>query len=71
MVVAPQRLTIGNTGASVNLARLWQYCQANHGGCDAQAAVFVSGMTKSFKEMNKPPERSQAPHATAPATARP
>ena len=59
VVVAPQRLTIGNTGASVNLARLWQYCQANHGGCDAQAATFVSGMTRSFKEMNKPPERAQ------------
>jgi hypothetical protein len=59
VLVAPQRLTIGNTGSSVNLARLWQFCHATPERCDAQSVVFVSGMTKSFKEMNKPPERAQ------------
>ncbi len=59
VVVAPQRLTIGNTGAVVSLARLWQACRANAAGCDAQAAAFVAGTTKAFQEMNKPPERSQ------------
>jgi hypothetical protein len=59
VVVAPQRLAIGNTGAVVGLARLWQYCQATPARCDAEAALFVSGMTQSFKEMNKPPERAQ------------
>ena len=59
VVVAPQRLTIGNTGAVVNLARLWQSCHANAAGCDAQATAFVAGTTKAFKEMNKPPERAQ------------
>src|SRR5471032_3009497 len=50
VLVAPQRLTIGNTGASVNLARLWQSCHQEPTRCDAQSAVFVSGMVKSFKE---------------------
>ena len=59
VVVAPQRLTIGNTGAVVSLARLWQACRANPTGCDAQAAAFVAGTTKAFQEMNKPPERGQ------------
>ena len=59
VVVAPQRLTIGNTGASVNLARLSQYCHQVPERCDAQSAAFVNGMVKSFKEMNKPPERAQ------------
>ena len=59
VVVAPQRLTIGNAGAVVSLARLWQACHAKAAGCDAQAAAFVAGTTKAFQEMNKPPERSQ------------
>lgn len=59
VLVAPQRLTIGNTGAAVNLARLWQYCHREPTRCDAQAVLFVNGMVKSFKEMNKPPERAQ------------
>ena len=59
VVVAPQRLTIGNTGAVVSLVRLWQACHANAAGCDAQAAAFVAGTTKAFQEMNRPPERSQ------------
>lgn len=59
VLAGPQRLTIGNTGAAVNLARLWQACHANPASCDAQAELFVAGMVKSFKEMNKPPERKQ------------
>ena len=59
VLVAPQRLTIGNAGASVSLARLWQYCQQEPAHCDAQAATFVSGMAKSFAEMNKPPAPAQ------------
>ena len=59
VLVAPQRLTLGNAGSSVSLARLWQFCQQDPKHCDAQSAVFVSGMVKSFKEMNKPPERTQ------------
>ena len=59
VLVSPQRLTIGNAGAAVNLARLWQYCHQEPTRCDAQSALFVSGMVKSFKEMNKPPDRSQ------------
>ena len=59
VVVAPQRLTIGNTGAVVSLARLWQTCHANAARCDAQATAFVAGTTKAFQEMNKPPERAQ------------
>jgi hypothetical protein len=59
VVVSPQRLTIGNTGAVIGLARLWQSCHAAPERCDAQSAIFVSGMTRSFKEMNKPPERAQ------------
>ena len=59
VLVAPQRLTIGNTGASVNLARLWQTCHQEPARCDVQSTLFVNGMVKSFKEMNKPPERTQ------------
>lgn len=59
VLTSPQRLTIGNTGAAVNLARLWQACHANPASCDAQSELFVAGMVKSFKEMNKPPERKQ------------
>jgi hypothetical protein len=59
VLVSPQRLTIGNTGAAVNLARLWQQCHQEPARCDARSALFVSGMVKSFKEMNKPPDRSQ------------
>ena len=59
VVVAPQRLTIGNAGAVVGLARLWQSCQANPGHCDAESAAFVAGTTKVFQELNKPPERAQ------------
>jgi len=59
VLAGPQRLTIGNTGAAVNMARLWQGCHANPASCDAQSDAFVAGMVKSFKEMNKPPERQQ------------
>ena len=69
VLVAPQRLTIGNTGAAVNLARLWQYCHATPATCDAEAQRFVAGMTKSFKEMNKPPERAQVRLALRSSTA--
>jgi len=59
VVVAPQRLAIGNTGAVVGLARLWQSCHANPDRCDAESAAFVAGTTKVFLELNKPPERAQ------------
>jgi hypothetical protein len=59
VLVAPQRLTIGNAGAAVSLARLWQVCHQEPARCDAQSALFVSGMVKSFKALNKPPDRSQ------------
>lgn len=59
VVAGPQRLTIGNAGSAVNLARLWQSCHATPVSCDAQSDAFVNGMVKSFKEMNKPPERQQ------------
>ena len=69
VLVAPQRLTIGNAGASVNLARLWQACHAAPAKCDAESARFVSGMTKSYKEMNRPPERAQVRLAVRSAAA--
>ena len=59
VVVAPQRLTIGNTGAVVSLARLWQACHATPARCDDTAADFVAGSVKAFQEMNRPPERAQ------------
>jgi hypothetical protein len=59
VIVAPQHLSLGNAGSSVSLARLWQSCHANPERCDAQSAAFVSGMTRSFKETSKPPERAQ------------
>jgi hypothetical protein len=59
VVVAPQRLTIGNTGTVVSLARLWQACHASPARCDDTATDFVSGSVKAFQEMNKPPERAQ------------
>ena len=59
VVVAPQRLAIGNSGAVVNLARLWQACHAAPASCDAQSTAFVAGSTKAWQAMNKPPERAQ------------
>lgn len=59
VVVGPQRLTVGNTGMVANLARLWEYCQANATRCDAESARYVAGVTQTFKDMNKPPERAQ------------
>ena len=59
VVVGPQRLTIGNAGAAVSLGRLWQFCQANATRCDAEAARFVAAVTRSFQDMNRPPERAQ------------
>ena len=59
VVVAPQRLTIGNAGASVSLARLWQSCQATPARCDAESAAFVAGTTKVYLELNQPPEPAQ------------
>jgi hypothetical protein len=59
VLVAPQRLTIGNAGAVVGLARLWQSCHAKPDRCDAESAAFVAGTTKVFQELNKPPERTQ------------
>ena len=59
VVAGPQRLTIGNSGAVVSLARLWQACHAAPAGCDAQAAAFVAGATRTWQAMNKPPERAQ------------
>ena len=59
VVVAPQRLTIGNEGVVISLARLWQYCHATPARCDAQATDFVAGTTKAFQEMNKPPLPAQ------------
>lgn len=59
VVVGPQRLTIGNNGIAANLGRLWQYCQANAARCDTESARYVAGVTQSFKDMNKPPEREQ------------
>ena len=59
VLVAPQRLTIGNTGAVVNLARLWQSCRAAPTRCDALSTAFVAGTAKAFQEMNKPPEHAQ------------
>ena len=59
VLAGPQRLTIGNTGAAVNLARLWQACHEHPARCDAQSELFVTGMVKSFQEMNKPPQPAQ------------
>ncbi len=59
VVIAPQRLAIGNAGTNVNLARLWQSCRATPATCDQQAADFVAGATRTFVAFNKPPERSQ------------
>ena len=59
VVVGPQRLTVGNTGMVANLGRLWQYCQANAARCDAESARYVAGVTQTFKDANKPPERAQ------------
>ncbi len=59
VVVGPQRLTIGNAGFAVNLARLSQLCHANAGKCDDESARYVAGVTKAFQEMNKPPAPAQ------------
>lgn len=59
VVVGPQQLSVGNTGMTVNLGRLWQFCQANAARCDASAADLVAGVTRAFQEANKPPERAQ------------
>jgi hypothetical protein len=59
VIVAPQRLTIGNAGAAVSLARLWQSCHADPKQCDRQAAAFVAGATQTFQNLNKPPQASQ------------
>src|ERR1700749_2840943 len=59
VVVGPQRLTIGNVGFTVNLARLAQTCGANAGQCDAESARFVAGVTQAFQNMNKPPAPAQ------------
>jgi len=55
----PQRVTVGTTGMAVNMGRLWQACQANAAGCDAESARFVAAVSASFKDLNKPPERAQ------------
>ena len=59
VVVGPQRLTIGNVGFAVNLARLSQACHANAGRCDDESARFVAAVTKAFQDMNKPPVAAQ------------
>ena len=59
VVVAPQRLTIGNVGFTVNLARLATQCRTTPARCDAEAAQFVAGTIEAFKTLNKPPDRSQ------------
>ena len=59
VVVGPQRLTIGNVGFAVNLARLSQACHANASGCDDESARFVAAVTKAFQEMNRPPVPAQ------------
>jgi hypothetical protein len=59
VVVGPQRLTIGNAGFAVNLARLSQLCRADSAGCDRESARYVAGVTKAFQEMNKPPAPAQ------------
>ena len=59
VIVAPQRLAIGNAGAVVNLGRLWQSCRATPATCDQQAATFVAGATQTFQNLNKPPLASQ------------
>ena len=59
VVIGPQRLTIGNVGFTVNLARLAQTCRANVGQCDAESARFVAGVTQAFQDMNKPPAPAQ------------
>src|ERR1700760_4170973 len=47
VVIGPQRLTIGNVGFTVNLARLAQTCHANASQCDAESAHFVAGVTQA------------------------
>src|ERR1700751_1385089 len=59
VIVAPQRLPIGNAGAGVTLGRLWQSCRAPPATCDQQAATFVAGATQTFQNLNKPPLASQ------------
>ena len=59
VVLGPQQLSVGNTGMTVSLARLWQYCQANATRCDESAANLVAGVTRAFHDMNRPPERAQ------------
>ena len=59
VVVGPQRLTIGNVGFTVNLARLSQLCHADAKRCDAESARYVAGVTHAFQEMNKPPAPAQ------------
>lgn len=59
VVVAPQRLTIGNVGFAVSLAPLARACHADAARCDAESARFVAGVTRAFQDMNKPPARAQ------------
>jgi hypothetical protein len=59
IVVAPQRLTIGNAGAAVNLAGLARACHADPASCDRQAATFVAGAARTFQNLNKPPQPTQ------------
>lgn len=59
VVVGPQRLTIGNVGFTVSLARLAQTCHANASKCDEESAHFVAGVTQAFQNMNKPPAPAQ------------
>ena len=67
VVVAPQRLTLGNAGTAVNLAGLARSCHATPATCDQQAATFVAGATRAFQNLNKPPQPGQVRIALRPA----